>query len=1198
MKCRFIVLVWWLVQVFGLQSQECILVPPLGHAEMVRSITVSTDGKYVLTGGGSDRLAMVWDSAGHLLLVMRGHKGVVRDAAFSPDGTHWITMDGAIRLWEKTGLKATDFPEAYVFTSATFTPDSKHIIAGKQNGELIELTLKGDISQQYAGGKRGVTDVVCYRTRIITADSAGVIRVYKSGGALESEWRAHQTGPVAITVSPDGKRLLTGGHDNKAVLWNFAGNRISSFGPFEGVVSDVAFSPDGNRFALAIKSVGGQPIRDHDLFVYDALKAIQTNARKIHDFGLNAVCFSADSRQILVGGNDKAALGFDEAGKLISIFGKGPGPVRYVSFSPDGLYVLSGSNGRSSRRWALNSRDVIPLNTSDVGYGTPVAFLDGGNSIVQCAYGDSILIRDLEGAPTGACIKPTRGNNWAVAASPVGKAFATSDFDPRSERKGSFQLWEMGQTKPVRDVKAHRNYVFGLAFSPDGQYVATAAEPPFIDSVKLWDAQGNFVRNLGIGSGKVTFSADGQRVGATTNNSSFRVWRLDGAELPVAQTTPLEDIGKTTCLAFSPDGKNMLTGYSDGNLRLWRIDNHQLLTVFKGHSGRVLDVQYSPDGRFVISGSEDNTARIWNAADGKELLSLISVGESGWVAITPDGLFDASQDAISGLYFATGLERIGLELLKNRYYEPGLVSKVMGLVEGGVRDVTRPKEEALFPLIQSAVIEGDKLQVRLEERKGGIGKVMLMLNGNIKLDDNINPKAKSSFEADLTPYAAFLIPDSVNQLSIRTFNQDGWFKSEPYALPYRPTGAAGKGGPEPELTSLRSQRTQDLERINLYALVVGTSTYSKEQLHLKYPDKDAAAFARALELAGKPLFSENMEIKLLTTSAEPWPRREQIKQALLDFAEKSDPSDVILVYFSGHGITYPPNSEKGRFHYLTTDVEDTNLEDEFVRNTKTVSFDSLQSWIGQSPARKRILILDACNSGSVVDQLTEGEKTLGHDQIRALQQMQDETGLFVLSGSAANKSSYEATRFGHGLLTYSLINSMPQVAAGDKDNLVQVYDLFDKAQKEVPRLAKEIGKEQKPELLGRGNYPIGMVNDTVKISMPSPLPVFVRSNIVDSRKKRDALGIGKAVNRELDRIAAEKNPALAYWDVEDTSGDHYFIGGDYTGDAASPQGEIVVYKNADEVARFPFGNPPGDAAPVDIAQIAAYIVEQVFLNVK
>jgi hypothetical protein len=150
-----------------------------------------------------------------------------------------------------------------------------------------------------------------------------------------------------------------------------------------------------------------------------------------------------------------------------------------------------------------------------------------------------------------------------------------------------------------------------------------------------------------------------------------------------------------------------------------------------------------------------------------------------------------------------------------------------------------------------------------------------------------------------------------------------------------------------------------------------------------------------LELSGTALFGARMNVKLLTTKAGGIrPTKDAIQAALADFAAKAEPKDILLVYLSGHGTTWPENSADGQFYYLTPDNSSFNFEDANNRR-HAISQDSLQAWIRGVKARKRILILDACNSGEVVKQLESGAKgNLNSDQRRALERMKDRGGFF------------------------------------------------------------------------------------------------------------------------------------------------------------------------------------------------------------
>ena len=307
---------------------------------------------------------------------------------------------------------------------------------------------------------------------------------------------------------------------------------------------------------------------------------------------------------------------------------------------------------------------------------------------------------------------------------------------------------------------------------------------------------------------------------------------------------------------------------------------------------------------------------------------------------------------------------------------------------------------------------------------------------------------------------------------------------------------------------------------------------------------------------------------MLSTESEPWPRKANIRKALDDIRKKATPDDILLVYFSGHGITYPPVSEAGQFYYLTTDIAGDNLKDEAILKTQAIAQDSLMDWVRQIKARKRILIYDACNSGSVVAQFEHGAKDLNTDQRRALERMKDRAGMYVLAGSAANKSSYEASNYGHGLLTYSLINGMLSVAAKHNGD-VELGDLFAFVEDDVERLAKNINREQRPEVIKAESYPIGIIDKDTDIKMPVELPVFVRVSMMDDKKNKDLLSLSKVVNAELERLSATRAPALVFWDVESYEGKYYYIGGQYQSVEGKITGNVSLYLQDTELTNFP-----------------------------
>ncbi|PHN07830.1 caspase family protein [Flavilitoribacter nigricans] len=654
---------------------------------------------------------------------------------------------------------------------------------------------------------------------------------------------------------------------------------------------------------------------------------------------------------------------------------------------------------------------------------------------------------------------------------------------------------------------------------------------------------------------------------------------------------------------LDPDGKLRIR--ADGKQWSFDLPSGRLTPLPAPSDNSTLQHQFAlPDGRRIdlkINGF-DYSIQLVDQSQDQLLAKLYLLNDREWVIIKPDGLFDASPGAMNLLYYVVDLEIIELDQLKGRYFEPGLLQKLLGYSPERLRSVEGMNQLMLYPKL-SAQIEGEQLQVQLTERNGGIGPVSVFVNGK-EVERDVNPDRKTAFSYNLSGTHHLLLrhPDSTNIVSLRAFNEAGWLKGPSVELVYRPAARAKGNGSGAENSWEASLDPK------MYVVSIGTSDYNGDQLDLQFAAQDALAMAKALQSVGANLFAngDSIEVHCLSTvpatetglEATPihwqFASKANIESTLKDIRRRAKAEDVLLVYLSGHGLTYGA-SEAAQFYYLTHDVNSEDmLSDPDARARYTVSTEELTAWLKDIAALKQVLIIDACNSGKVIDNLTSTTRSLNSSQIRALDRMKDRTGTFILSGSAADKVSYEASEYGQGLLTYALLQGMLGVATRNTadGDYVDVMKLFQYAADEVPRLATSINGIQSP-MLGfpstGASFDIGIFDERVDISIGNKKPVVNWIRFLNRETITDDQGIEVRLREKLARETEKgKDADLLFVEINNYP-NGYTLNGLYSVDARG-----IIHTDI----RLIRGNEPPIILEVEATDDVERLVQYIFRKVK
>jgi eukaryotic-like serine/threonine-protein kinase len=562
-----------------------------GHSGPFSSVAYSPDGKRLATaaGGrqGSEVKVKVWDAqTGQELLTFKGLTSDVNSMAYSPDGKRlacssstWDTAKnaygaGEVKIWDvQTGQELLSLNGAG--SSVAFSPDGKRLAtaAGTRQGGEVKvwdartgqelLTIKVQPSASHGNvafsrdGKRlahvsaNLPDWESSTMKVWDAQTGQEILTVRAHGQMTS-----------VAFSPDGKRLVTGAGfavtgvliDRAVRVWDAqTGQEVLTLKGHTNEVTSALFSPDGSRLASASrdgtvkvwdattspeyrtfslagvsrlyspdgKRLAGVIWKDNTVKLVDARTGQETLTLKGHTSRIRSVAFSPDRKRLAGASEDNTVKVWDaQTGQeLLTLKGAGSN----VAFSPDGKrlasIVIAGPVGEVKVWDAQTGQELLSLK----GAGPSVAFSPDGKRL---ASGKKVW-----DAQIGQEVLTLQGSGYAMAFSPDGKRLAGGGRAQQiigPSGSGEVKIWNAQTGQELFILKGHTSNVSSVAFSPDGERLASACV--FAPTVKVWDVQtGEVLLSLkgGRGTENLTFGPNGHWL---ASDAGGRVW--DATPLP------------------------------------------------------------------------------------------------------------------------------------------------------------------------------------------------------------------------------------------------------------------------------------------------------------------------------------------------------------------------------------------------------------------------------------------------------------------------------------------------------------------------------------------------------------------------------------------------------------------------------------------------------------------------------------------
>jgi len=317
---------------------------------------------------------------------------------------------------------------------------------------------------------------------------------------LVREFIGH-TGPVnSIAITPDAKQLISASGwptgDRSVRVWELAsGKELHQFdtaampknhgdsGEREapGEFFTVAVTPDGQQ---AVTGATGGAVCVWSIASGELIRQFEKHTATVYDSAI-----SAKGDVVLTG--DRSGMSrlwnLSTGAELMQLSGH-KSWIRCVAISPDGKRALTGSYDKTMRLWDLERSEMIREFKTQQNWIWDIAFAPSGN-VAACVSGRTVQLWDLE---SGELIRSLAvgDSGTGVDISADGRLVIAGSYD------GKVRLWDIDSGELLETYTGHRDWVWSVKFSPDGEhalsagggrYTATGGMEPGVDfAIRQW----------------------------------------------------------------------------------------------------------------------------------------------------------------------------------------------------------------------------------------------------------------------------------------------------------------------------------------------------------------------------------------------------------------------------------------------------------------------------------------------------------------------------------------------------------------------------------------------------------------------------------------------------------------------------------------------------------------------------------------